>query len=103
MSKKTFTKSEISTLSNNKYVKKVSDKGITYTEEFRKDYINLLKDGKNMYEAFSELGFDTTILGFSRIDSFHNRMKTYIKNNKPYRDLRSTNSGRKKIEFKSYR
>lgn len=103
MSKKTFTKDEIAILMQNKYVKKVSERGITYTEEFRRDYIDLLKEGKNMYESFSKLGFDPEMLGFSRIDSFHNRMKTYIKNDKPFRDLRTTNSGRKKIQLNGYR
>src|SRR3712207_7964581 len=37
MSKKLFTKDEVKILSKNKYVKKVSSKGITYTDEFRSE------------------------------------------------------------------
>lgn len=36
MSDKLFTKEEINILSKNKYVKKVTSKGITYTDEFKK-------------------------------------------------------------------
>ncbi len=35
MSKKLFTEKEIKLLSKNKYVKYVSSKGITYTDEFK--------------------------------------------------------------------
>ena len=35
MSKKLFTSKQINELSTNKYVKSVSPKGITYTDEFK--------------------------------------------------------------------
>ena len=42
MSKKLFTEQEIIILKQNKYIKKVSSKGITYTDEFKKIFINIL-------------------------------------------------------------
>ena len=39
MSKKIFSEKEINELSKNKYVKKVSQKGITYTNEFKLHFI----------------------------------------------------------------
>ncbi|HDW3057454.1 TPA: hypothetical protein RMI67_005277 [Bacillus cereus] len=39
MTKKLFTEREIQILSNNLYVKSVSQKGITYTEEFKHIFI----------------------------------------------------------------
>ena len=39
MSDKIFTEEEIAILSKNKYVKKVSNKGITYTDEFKRSFI----------------------------------------------------------------
>ena len=39
MSKKIFSEKEINELSKNKYVKKVSEKGITYTDEFKRLFI----------------------------------------------------------------
>ena len=38
MSKKIFTEKEIKQLSNNPYVKSVSAKGITYTDEFKRHF-----------------------------------------------------------------
>jgi len=37
ISNKLFTKEEVKILSENKYVNNVSTKGITYTDEFKKD------------------------------------------------------------------
>ena len=39
MSKKLFTKEEVKILSENKYVKDVSTKGTTYTDEFKSIFI----------------------------------------------------------------
>lgn len=39
MSKKLFSKEEILILSSNKHVKRVSEKGITYTDEFKALFI----------------------------------------------------------------
>ena len=40
MSKKLFTEQEIIILKQNKYVKKVTSKGITYTDEFKRIFID---------------------------------------------------------------
>ena len=43
MSKKLFSNKDIELLSKNKQVKKVSEKGITYTDELKKwSYVNIL-------------------------------------------------------------
>ena len=96
MSKKFFSKEEIEILKKNVYVKNVSEKGITYTDECRREYINLITSGCTKKEAFTKMGFDVNILGFDRVDSFHKRMKRNLKNNKSINDERTTNSGRKK-------
>ena len=43
MSKKHFTEKEIEILSNNPYVKSVSSKGVTYTDEFKRIFIAEMK------------------------------------------------------------
>lgn len=96
MSKKLFTNEEIKILKANKYVKNISEKGITYTNEFRKEYINLIANGNTKRQTFKELGFNPEILGEKRMQSFHDRMKRNINNNKPINDTRTTNSGRRK-------
>ena len=46
MSKKLFSSKDIEILSKNKYVKKVSEKGITYTDEFKRLFIAENEKGK---------------------------------------------------------
>ena len=45
MSKRTFTEKEISLLSKNPYVRSVSVKGITYSNEFKKYFMNQSEKG----------------------------------------------------------
>lgn len=52
MSKKLFTDKEIEILSQNKYVKKVSGKGVTYTGEFKRKFIVDNQSGKFPREVF---------------------------------------------------
>ncbi|CUU45725.1 hypothetical protein BCD96_000150 [Clostridium beijerinckii] len=63
MSKKFFSNEEINILSKNKYVKRVSEKGITYTDEFKRLFIAENEKGKFPREIFEECGFDINIIG----------------------------------------
>ena len=67
MSNKLFTDTEQKLLSQNPYVKKVSKKGITYTEEFRQLFIVENNKGTLPREIFEACGFDIEILGMSRV------------------------------------
>ncbi len=68
MSKKLFTEQEIIILKQNKYIKKVSSKGITYTDEFKKIFINESINGKLPRIIFEECGFNIDI-GMQRVKS----------------------------------
>ena len=46
MSKKLFTPQEIEQLKQNEYVKSVSEKGITYTKEFKENFITMSEKRK---------------------------------------------------------
>lgn len=63
MSNKLFTKEEVKILSKNNYVKNVSDKAITYTDEFKSIFIVENEKGKFPREIFIEFGFYINILG----------------------------------------
>lgn len=76
MSKKLFTDKEIEILSQNRYVKKVSSKGITYTDEFKRKFISENKNGKFPRRIFEECGFDIDILGVNRIESAGKRWRS---------------------------
>lgn len=96
MSKKIFTEREIKQLSTNKYVKAVSSKGITYTDEFKHIFIFEKEKGKLAREIFEQCGFDADVLGMERIYSATKRWQKAYKNNGiiGLSDSRAENSGR---------
>lgn len=75
MSKKRFTESEQKHLAINKYVLRVSDKAITYSDEFKRVFIDQYLEGKPPRSIFEESGFDVTILGMTRVEKCADRWK----------------------------
>ncbi len=96
MSKKLFTKAEIVELSKNKHVKNVSEKGITYTDEFKRIFVSENEKGKPPKIIFEEYGFDVEVIGYRRISSSAARWRKAFKNNGVLglNDTRKGNSGR---------
>jgi len=81
MSKKRFTEKEIKLLSSNNYVKSVSSKGITYTDEFKHIFIAEKQKGKFARGIFKEFGFDIEVLGTERIKSASKRWQAVYEKN----------------------
>lgn len=75
MSKKLFLEQEISELSRNKYVKNVTPKGITYTNEFKLQFIAEYESVK----IFKNTGFNIETIGTKRIDCDSLRWRTAYK------------------------
>lgn len=96
MSNKIFTEKEIKVLSKNKYVENVTNKGITYTDEFKRTFIAKNEKGKLPRVIFEECGFDTEILGMQRIHSCGKRWRNGYRNKgiDGLKDTRKGNSGR---------
>lgn|SRR5690625_1210384 len=96
MSKKTFTDKEIKLLSANPYVKTVSAKGITYTDEFKRIFITEKEKDKFSRQIFEECGFDTEIIGMTRIHAASKRWQAAYRMNGVVglNDTRAGNSGR---------
>jgi transposase len=96
MSNKIFTKEEAEILLNNKYVKHVSAKGITYTDEFKRIFISEYEKGKFPSLIFEECGFSISILGAQRIKSASRRWRNAYKDQGVLglQDTRKENSGR---------
>lgn len=67
MSKKLFSNEEILCLSKNKYVKSVSERGVTYTDEFKSLFIAKYTMGNLPIQIFEDAGFDVNVLGNHRI------------------------------------
>jgi hypothetical protein len=96
MSNKIFTQDEIEILSSNQYVKRVSAKGITYTDEFKHIFISENEKGKLPRSIFEECGFNIDILGMKRVKSAGKRWRAAYKDNGVLglQDTRIKNSGR---------
>lgn len=96
MSNKIFTQDEIEILSSNKYVKRVSAKGITYTDEFKRIFISENEKGKLPRVIFEECGFNIDILGMKRVKSSGNRWRNAYREDGVLglKDTRIENSGR---------
>ena len=96
MSKKIFSSTQIKKLSINKYVKNITEKGITYTNEFKMHFIAEYEIGKTPRQIFEDAGFDIDIVGIERVKSSSRRWrKSY--NDKGVMgldDTRTLNSGR---------
>lgn len=96
MSKKIFTDKELKVLSANPYVKSVSAKGITYTDEFKRIFIVEKEKGKFSRYIFEKYGFDAEIIGMARINAASKRWQAAYKKNgvTGLSDTRAGNSGR---------
>jgi len=96
MSKKLFTNKDVEILSNNKYVLNVSEKAITYTNEFKIHFIAEYSKGKTSRVIFEEAGFDVDIIGTRRIDCAGNRWRKAFNEHGVLGldDTRRNNSGR---------
>jgi len=96
MSKKFFIEEEVRILSENKYVKNISKKGITYTDEFKNIFIIENEQGKFPRKIFAECGFDISILGMNRIKSAADRWRASYHRDGVVglTDTRKSNTGR---------
>ena len=94
MGKNYFTPEQVEQLKKNKYVKHVSEKAITYTEEFKEVFMMEYNSGKLRSQILIEMGFDPKVLGVARIKSISGRTRKQAKRPEGFKDTRSTESGR---------
>jgi transposase len=96
MPKKHFTEEEINKLSTNPYVKSVSPKSITYTDEFKRIFIAEYANGKLPRQIFEENGFEVEVIGIVRVNRAASRWRTSYNESGVLglRDMRKDNSGR---------
>jgi transposase len=96
MSKKLFTEKEMNELSKNPYVTSVSEKSITYSDEFKRTFIAENEKGRMPREIFEECGFDVEMIGMTRIQSSGKRWRADYRENDVLglEDTRKETSGR---------
>lgn len=94
MSKVIFNEEQIKVLKDNPYVKNVSEKAITYTDEFKEEFMKLYLKKYLPRQIFTMLGFDASALGERRISMVAERIKKKYKEGKSLEDTRKGHSGR---------
>lgn len=96
MTKRLFTEKEQDQLKCNPYVQTVSNKAITYTDEFKRLFITENEKGKFPRTIFEEAGLDPELIGIQRIQSAGKRWRAAYREHgdRGLHDTRKTNSGR---------
>ena len=94
MSKKLFTDVQVKKLSKNKWIKNVTNKGITYTNEFKYKLVKECENYKKFpQEVFRECGIDPEIVGKGRIEASAHRWRKQLNYIGKITDTKTTNSG----------
>lgn len=75
MSKKRFTEEERKKMATNRYIRRVSDKAITYADEFKQLFIDQYMTGKTPREIFVAHGFDVSSIGIKRVENNQQTVK----------------------------
>nr|WP_136605570.1 HTH domain-containing protein [Paenibacillus dokdonensis] len=75
MTEKLISKEECEKLSKNRYVIRISEKSITYSDEFKRLFIDQYMMGKTPKEIFETHGFDVNIIGINRVKQSAGRWK----------------------------
>ena len=94
MGKNYFTPEQVEQLRKNKYVKHVSEKAITYTEEFKEVFMIEYNSGKIPSQILTEMGFDIKVLGPSRVRRISERTKKQSLRPEGFKDTRADSSGK---------
>ena len=89
-----FSDEQVKELEKNPYVKKVSVKSITYSEEFKELFWTDLQKGMLPRNIFKKYGFDPSMLAPRRTKNFTYRVRKEATRVERFKDTRSTNSGR---------
>ena len=76
MSRLIFSEEELSALINNPYVETATPRRITYTDEFKRHFVEQYRIGKRPSEIFTEAGFNVDVLGYKRIERASDRWRT---------------------------
>ena len=95
MSKILFTDAQVKKLSENKWIKNVTNKGITYTDEFKYKLVKECENYKKFpQDIFKECNIDPEIVGESRIHNCAYRWRIQFSKTGELKDTRIENDGR---------
>lgn len=75
-----FTKEQIEILRGNPYVRNVCDCSVSFTSEFKKEFMRLYREELMApFDILSQMGIDYYILGSSRVQGITNNLKKEYK------------------------
>jgi len=92
MSKILFSEDQVDELRMNPYVKYVTQKSITYTDEFKELAVKGRCEGKSSRQIFITAGFRMDVIGSERAKSSLNRWEKMSHRDVGYTDMRHANS-----------
>ena len=75
MAKMFLTEKDVDALLKNPYVESVTENRITYTDEFKRKFIDEYREGKGPRQIFKDAGFDVNALGYKRIERASDRWR----------------------------
>ena len=94
MSKILFTDTQVKKLSKNKWIKNITNKGITYSDEFKYKLVKECENYKKFpQDVFRECGIEPEIVGIKRIESSAHRWRKQLNSTGEISDTRTTKSG----------
>ena len=91
MGKNYFTSEQVEALRKNKYVKHVSEKAITYTEEFKEIFMLEYNTGKLPSQILIGMNFNPKVLGERRISNIVQVCKKQASRAEGFKDTRADN------------
>ena len=95
MSRKLFTDAQVKKLSKNKWIKNITNKGITYTNDFKYKLVKECENYKKFpQDVFRECGIEPEIVGMRRIESSAYRWRKQLNSIGEIKDTRKGASGR---------
>jgi hypothetical protein len=92
---KLFTPEEIEILQANPYVKKASEKTVTYTKELKEYFWEEYQKGRPPSAIMRSAGFEPRMLGQDRVLNLKKHCMKYANRPEGMQDLRQTQSGRR--------
>lgn len=98
MSKILFTDAQVKKLRKNKWIKNITNKGITYTDEFKYKLVKECENYKKFpQDVFRECGIDPEIVGERRYANAADRWRKQLKKTGEIKDSRKNSTGRFRI------
>lgn len=102
MGRNYFSKEQIEELRKSKYVKKISEANVRFTDDFKNEFTGLLNTGASPIEALNKLGISPKILGPKRVGSLTTRMREQAMRPEGFSRKENSSKGKKrKLTFEN--